>query len=545
MQDSTILMHIASRLTNIELDVLFRAGLWPAMRSFAQIEQFWYMRVQTLVSVDLEWQQREWRQVYQNLIVPEWKSSTHTFVHTDKTHNAFGHLDTVDTLLADGFIANWNIDFYVHSSQGDVRILDRLHTGSVWSILPTQLDNLSSAFTRPGRLPLFNWLAEKYPNEMKTRLDQIVLDATWRNSPEILAAVLKFGLVSDKALTYFNVACSCGYSEVVKLLMTIDASNLVGWKVRCDSGLASACHAGKLAVIKFLVEDGHADPTRDKCRSLSNACCGGQMDIVHYLLSRPGVNPGVNNSMAFVYACGAGRIEIAQLLAKDKRVKPAAKHNSALRDAVHWGQDCLVSWLLTLEGVDPFDKPVRGKVDSFERAVKRKQTSTLDLLLRDEHTDLARLSDRLHLRLPLLRPLMADKLKGCVIASALSGELLSEDAILDSVFKPETPTALTDLFQYVLVKRPTSEQLASWLGECKSEDVTLAIQSVVQNNVSAHTNEIFSACRALVLSLTGWHHVNVLKQLASEKGVTETGLKCAARLLGAHLGGEAFSFRMW
>lgn len=546
MQDSSILMHIASRLTNTELETLFQAGLWPIIRSFAQMEQFWYMRVQTLVSVDLQWQQREWRQVYQNLILPEWKSKSKTFVHTDKTHDAFGHLDTVEVLLEDGLIPSGTVGSYVFCSKGDVRILDKLHAAGVWARgTPAELDTLPREFTQPERLPLFNWLSEKYPNEIRPRLDQVALNASWYNFPELLAAALEFGPVTDKTLQYFSIACSCGYLEVVKLLMTIDTSNKTQWKSRCDEALASACHSGKLAVVKFLIENGHADPTDGKCISLANACRGGDMETVLYLLSRPGVNPGINSSQAFVYACGAGRLEVAQLLSKDKRVKLASKHNEALRDAVHWGQDSVVSWLLTLEGVDPFDKPVRGKVDSFEKAVRKKHTSTLDLLLRDEHTDIMRLSDRLPRWLPLLRPLMADKLKGCVIASALSGELLSEDAILDWVFTSGSPTPLISLFQFVLIKRPTPDQLASHLGESEDEQVALAIQSVMQNNVSAHTGEMFSACRALVLVLTGWHHVNALKQLASEKGVTETGMKYAARLLGAHLGGEAFSFRAW
>src|SRR5690606_24473724 len=119
-----------------------------------------------------------------------------------------------------------------------------------------------------------------------------------------------------------------------------------------------------------------------------------------------------------------------------------------------------------------------GKMDSLDIAVRYKRVSVLDVLIRDHRIDSCIIASRLSGWLPVLRPLLADRIKGCVIASALSGELLSEDAIVDWIF-PAHPDSklrtLVSIFQFILVKRPTPEQLSCWIGECNDREVELAI----------------------------------------------------------------------
>jgi hypothetical protein len=226
------------------------------------------------------------------------------------------------------------------------------------------------------------------------------------------------------------------------------------------------------------------------------------------------------------------------LLIKDRRVNIHANKNEALRTAARRQNRDIVQLLLAYDEVDPLQRS--GKSDSLDCAGRGKQGITLDMLLRDRRVSIDDVSDRLHEWLPILRPIMKDRIDGLILASNLSGEVIETDQLMDSIFQ-----GTDSLLKHILIKRPSSEELAEYLSECDDKEMELAIQSVMYNKPIEHPSKTFTGYRGLLLVLIGHDRVRVLSCLRHEVGVTREGMTYAARMIAAHLGAKAFAFSLW
>ncbi|TMW60738.1 hypothetical protein Poli38472_000780 [Pythium oligandrum] len=98
------------------------------------------------------------------------------------------------------------------------------------------------------------------------------------------------------------------------------SGNMVYENYTLGDVLTCKAHRGKLAEVKFLLEDVHADVNyrnQNGCTALHGAAAAGQLSIVQFLLGYPGVDMAAvddDEQTALHYAAFYGHLEVVQVL---------------------------------------------------------------------------------------------------------------------------------------------------------------------------------------------------------------------------------------
>lgn len=115
-----------------------------------------------------------------------------------------------------------------------------------------------------------------------------------------LKFLLEIPCINDLTDVFEN-ACRFGYTEMVKFLLSHNINDSAK-----ENGLSSACHSGKIDIIKLLAPK---DPIV-LYRELNNACRTGHIEIVDLLISM-GADPILNINILSAI-CRFGRFDILQ-----------------------------------------------------------------------------------------------------------------------------------------------------------------------------------------------------------------------------------------
>lgn len=502
MEDPTILMPISAIVTLKTLQAMQQAGLWHIMRVFASDQHWWYLRCQYLKKRVLSSRIGDWKSVYHNLVLPEYPNGL--TVHTL----------TIEVLLETGYDPEGeNVDDLIVTAAHPEPEPLLLLSARGWS---KSLDG--STYREAMRRA-----AESgHPLSMEHLL------SSYRASKLCLSSIL------GTAVGYDNVA-------VASILLKRDGVSRASlwkehWRLKSTS----------IEMTKLLLEDGRLDPAGDKNLALKYAAQNGDYEKVVLYLADGRVDPFVNRSELFRMACRYGCLRVAQLLYEKTNVNTAVENNYALRFASSYASVEMVKWLLTLDRVNP----LAGSPNSLDRAANWNREEILDLLLRDRRVSIERVADRMHYYLPRLRPKIEDRILGCCVASTVAGYPLRVDEVVHMLQGSEVSSREENSFKkillYLVVKRPSNEEIALWIGEQADEESELAIRCTLTRSSpdSSKKSELecnsslFTCYRALTLVLTGYNFYDVLLKLKRERATSE-GVAQAARLVGAHLGAES------
>ena len=175
----------------------------------------------------------------------------------------------------------------------------------------------------------------------------------------------------------FRLACSEGFSDIVKVLLT---DNRVNPTVNRNSPICDAADNGHVKVVRLLLQDGRADPAADDNSPIRFAADQGHVEIVQLLLQDPRVDPSDDGNSAFLLACAHGHVDIVLLFLKDTRVDPAANDSEAFIGAASEGHTEVVRLLL----LDGRSDPTAQGNDAFVKCSLREHHDVLKLLLADD-----------------------------------------------------------------------------------------------------------------------------------------------------------------
>jgi len=177
--------------------------------------------------------------------------------------------------------------------------------------------------------------------------------------------------------------------------------------------LRTACRTNNVDMVRFLLEDGRADPSAMQNKSIMLACWYGNVDVLRLLLDDGRADPCTNKGHALVTACKNGHIEIVRVLLEDPRVRadkylyldkpirfaiynhqtdavllllkygadPSADRNITLRTASRSGNTALVRMLLE-QRIDSTD----GFSEAVTEACNNNHPDVVLLLLEDDRT---------------------------------------------------------------------------------------------------------------------------------------------------------------
>lgn len=144
-----------------------------------------------------------------------------------------------------------------------------------------------------------------------------------------------------------NQAASEGnLSQVVRLVTAgVDlTSSGGGWT------LGNAGFEGHIEIVRFLLEDGRADPTAHRNWAIHMASDRGQTEAVRLLLKDGRADPA---AQALIAASDNNRADVVCLLLADSRVDPTAEDNWAILTACRKGYTEVVRHLLEDDRADP------------------------------------------------------------------------------------------------------------------------------------------------------------------------------------------------
>ena len=236
-----------------------------------------------------------------------------------------------------------------------------------------------------------------------------VQQAIHNNQVELLKALLAHPDVAMGCCVSLAQPCRAGNTDVVRFLLDngyaepdeddseaillaasgnhVDLLALLLEDGRADPGagdngaLMSAAESGHIESVRLLLADPRVDPSDIDDYALWKASETGHVEIVRLLLADPRVDPLVDDSFPLAIAAENGHLDVVRLLLEDGRSDPGGDDNYALRQASHNGHADVVALLLS----DPRTDPTAGNNYAFRTATALNHTTILDLLLDPKH----------------------------------------------------------------------------------------------------------------------------------------------------------------
>ncbi|KAI9316557.1 hypothetical protein BDR26DRAFT_886169 [Obelidium mucronatum] len=129
----------------------------------------------------------------------------------------------------------------------------------------------------------------------------------------------------------------------------------------CDSECAFAPSHEKAAAVASLLLALPARACQADALLVWTAA-GGHWAAARLVLAQPGIDAGTRGCLALRAALKAGRLDIVRLLVEDHKQDAAMSHNLPLLIAVQSGHEELVRYLIKLDAVDPTDEHCRAVV---------------------------------------------------------------------------------------------------------------------------------------------------------------------------------------
>lgn len=293
--------NISAFLDDKELERLYVLGLLPELARFADSQQFWHARVETISELRLIFKpEHDWKQTYRILTRKLGWNDVFTFANEEDD------VVTLDVLWGMGFIPE-SYDVALSAKHGCLQ-------GVQWL--------LDEGSAHPGGLPRYTLM---YPH----------MEAIKAGHLEIVQALLADSRV-DVTCTYetenaLTLACKRGHIEIVRLLLARPAVDPT-WQ-----GSKALNHAIKhedLSVLGLLLLDGRANPAVGLCTLLHTAVMTKRTDVVARLLRDPRVDPNSRNGSAIAVAVTSGDGPMIDLLLSDKRVDPSLGDGTVLMVAL-------------------------------------------------------------------------------------------------------------------------------------------------------------------------------------------------------------------
>ena len=201
--------------------------------------------------------------------------------------------------------------------------------------------------------------------------DNRALDrATTQDEYEAVKLLLEDVRVDALESQCFEIACSRGYLEIVKLL--IEGEYIMPTNRNMSSGLLDALFSDKVEVaryllsypeislqgllpyaiqsesaeiIRLLLSDPRIDPRGEDSDAILLAITYNAPASLRVLLQDRRFDPSANKSEALTLAAGSGNLTLVQILLADKRVDARANNNSAIKAAHKQGHQVVVARL--------------------------------------------------------------------------------------------------------------------------------------------------------------------------------------------------------
>ncbi|CAH6419877.1 Hypothetical protein POVR2_LOCUS111 [uncultured virus] len=409
---------------------------------------------------------------------------------------------------------------------------------------------------RAGNVAALRLLESHFSGMCEQIANDAITDLIVSNSVDMLAYLM--AKYPDLALGHESISVAVCHNrpEILKLILTSDMANAHFWYMRVD-GMKSCIQNNGLEVIQLLLEYKmsfhYGDAIRDAVRynrveilkllvnqatrgheiALCHCAQTGNLELVKQtMLTFPDeVNIACVNS-AFSSACSRGHLDIAQLLLSSiPQVTPSYRRNQALRSATGHNELKVVSWLLTLEDVDPLD----GKKCALKIAMKRASADMYKLLLKHSsvwHYDLD--FEAVNIDAYCLDQEARSKLDK--IAQALQRYFGMQVTCSEMFSWMTNPTnSYLSLLQFIVIKSPDDIELLDRLDNSDGLEVEHAIESILYTGKVHHYSSTFTAYRALLLSIEHKISLDALVARLRVEGASEDGLYHAISLVGAYI----------
>ena len=285
MEHSDLLFLLTSRLDNQALEAFSQTEFWDLIKKFSMDQYWWYLRVQSLMHVELEQRPGEnWRLMYKIL----------------------------ENALQD------SIDIFTREVLNNV-LATRIAIAAGYNPGPPDQHVLNMSI-RVGN-----------PDVLRLLLSDPRVDTTMYDEDFALQLALKIGrtdivkiLVQDGRVdpSMYSNACiryavKGRYTDLVKLLL---ADPRVDPTSRDNEAILTACKNGSTEIVRLLLLDGRADPTSFDNECICVAAGNGHTEVVRLLLEDGRSDPTSAQNYSLQIAQEKGYTEIVDLLMSDRRV---------------------------------------------------------------------------------------------------------------------------------------------------------------------------------------------------------------------------------
>lgn len=542
-----IFFQICVHLEDEALSKLVIPRFWSTLKQLLQSDNFWYRRTEYIAKRALAHRPDiEWKRVYYTLLAT---------MRWQQHHNALPS-ETV-----------WQNMDYVPS----LLVLEEVYSKPEW--------------------------------------DSEDISLVWKNiqSVEVLSYLLKKKYIetdSDNILTCLHSACRQGREALVKkLLMMLDdqiekedlsfdeLSDLKLSEQRCAT---DAIEGGHLNILKLILKRSHTEGD-EEMELLSRALDGPSEEILSYVWDL-GYNYDINsvvqlaidnNSKLFYFILPELELDDEQkkVVLRSAILEGASNviktlldsgiellfNSNMLHNAVERGQKAFVQYILDRdkeveitsdmleEGMhqgpdmlaillrDPRSDPMLIVDNVADVEIRRREI--VKLLLEDERTEVEKLrSSTVGVMIHALGNSLSHKYEGARIALLEVGTSLSRIPTREKIIEKAKASGTYSLvLSFILLKKPTRQELVKWMIKIRNRELQLVAQEVVaevnKEGEEAMPPDIkLSWARALMWRMLypGLTLSDIISDLRDE-GITQLEMDRVALLLGLYLGGEAIA----
>ncbi|GAB5366266.1 hypothetical protein AAMO2058_001129400 [Amorphochlora amoebiformis] len=202
---------------------------------------------------------------------------------------------------------------------------------------------------------LLGWYQRQVESKHKTALET--------SNPDDRAAYAKFSRLARSIIHgTFTYSAKSGNLEIVKLLAEAHDARFIEQRDHStgNTALIESSSRGKLDIVKYLIENKHANPHRKSANGLTAlraACSSGKVEVLRYLIRRGKENGydvfhGSHPSIELVCACKHGHTNVISLLVLDAKAQVNMRNlegETALLAAARAGHSSVVQLLVTMK----------------------------------------------------------------------------------------------------------------------------------------------------------------------------------------------------